>query len=168
MSQSVTLRAAQPGDAGYIAGAEAVPEIARFVFPWPAARHVEKMAEPSSGYYICESAAAVPVGYAILCGLGSPNRSVELMRLAVTERDSGVGSAFLSMITREAFENLGAHRFWLDVFPDNDRARHVYRRFGFVEEGTQREAYLWNGEFRSTIIMSILAPEYAELHCHSD
>ena len=163
MAPSITLRPAHPGDADYIAGAEAVPEIARFVFPWPADRHVEKMAEPSSGYYICENASAAPVGYAILCGLDNPNRSVELMRIAVTERERGVGSAFLSMITREAFENLGAHRFWLDVFPDNDRARHVYRRFGFVEEGTQRDAYLWNGEFRSTIVMSMLSHEYADL-----
>jgi RimJ/RimL family protein N-acetyltransferase len=163
MTRSPTLRPATTGDADYIAGAEAVPEIARFILPWPAAEHATRMAESTFGYYVCEDEAGAPVGYAILRGIGEPNRSIELMRLAATERDRGIGSALLSMITREAFENLDAHRFWLDVFPENDRARHVYRRFGFIEEGTMREAYLWNGEFRSTIIMSMLAPEYADL-----
>ena len=162
MTRSPTLRPASAGDADYIAAAEAVPEIAQYVFPWPAAEHAEKMAEASFGYHICQDEAGAPVGYAILNGIGGPNRSIELMRLAVTERNRGIGSALLSMITREAFETLDAHRFWLDVFPDNDRARHVYNRFGFVEEGIQRDAYLWNGEFRSTIVMSMLAPEYAD------
>ena len=162
MTQFPILRTARTDDADYIAAAEQVAEIAQYIFPWPAAEHVERMAEAAFGYYICEDKAGAPVGYAILNGLGNPNRSIELMRLAVTERDRGIGSSLLSMITREAFETLDAHRIWLDVFPDNDRARHVYNRFGFIEEGTQREAYLWNGEFRSTIIMSMLAPEYAE------
>ena len=162
MTQPPTLRPAHPGDADYIAAAEAVPEVARFIMPWPSDRHVEKMADPSFGYYICEQGEGTPVGYTILRGIGDPNRSVELMRLAVTERDRGIGTSLLSMITQEAFEALGAHRLWLDVFPENDRARHVYRRFGFIEEGTQRDAYLWNGEFRCTIVMSMLAPEYAE------
>ena len=162
MTQPPTLRPSHPGDADYIAAAEAEPEVARFIWPWPSDRHIEKMSDPSFGYYICESTGGAPVGYSILRGVGDPNRSIELMRLAVTERDRGIGSTLLSMITREAFHALGTHRLWLDVFPENDRARHVYRRFGFIEEGTQREAYLWNGEFRSTIIMSMLAPEYAE------
>lgn len=162
MTQPPTLRPAHPGDADYIAAAEADPAVARFIMPWPASRHVEKMADPSFGYHICEQDEGAPVGYTILRGIGDPNRSIELMRLAVTERDRGIGTELLSMIVGEAFDALGAHRLWLDVFPENDRARHVYRRFGFIEEGMQRDAYLWNGEFRSTVVMSMLAPEYAE------
>jgi len=34
-------------------------------------------------------------------------------------------------------------------------------RYGLIEEGILREAYFWNGEFRSTVVMSILASEFA-------
>ncbi|MGI9416175.1 MAG: GNAT family N-acetyltransferase [Hyphomicrobiales bacterium] len=161
MPADLTLRPAHSKDADYIAAAETVADIARFVMPWPAAEHLQRMTEPDFAYYVCEDRASGPVGYAILRGIGGPHRSIELMRLAVTERDRGAGSALLSLIAREAFDGLGANRLWLDVFPDNARARHVYRRFGFVEEGTLRESYLWNGAFRSTIVMSMLAREYS-------
>jgi hypothetical protein len=32
-------------------------------------------------------------------------------------------------------EEQGAHKISLDVWPHNEAARNVYRRFGFAEEG---------------------------------
>ena len=59
----------------------------------------------------------------------------------------------------DIFERHQPNRLWLDVFPDNERARRLYKKTGFVEEGLLRENYFWNGEFRSVVIMSILARE---------
>ena len=53
------------------------------------------------------------------------------------------------------------HRFFLDVFDDNARARHVYHCLGFVDEGLMREAALRNGQFCSLRLMSLLDREFA-------
>jgi diamine N-acetyltransferase len=79
-------------------------------------------------------------GYAILRGLASLNRSVELKRIAVGEPGRGLGRRLLEAILEKVFDELSAHRIWLDVFPHNSRARHVYRSVGFVEEGVLRSA----------------------------
>lgn len=60
----------------------------------------------------------------------------------------------------DVFARHQPRRLWLDVFPDNTVARRLYEKLGFVEEGILRDAYLWNGEFRSTVVMSILASEH--------
>ena len=64
------------------------------------------------------------------------------------------------LIKQQAFEQLGAHRLWLDVMAHNDRARNLYRSEGFLEEGTLRECMLVGGEFVSLVIMSMLEDEY--------
>jgi len=54
----------------------------------------------------------------------------------------------------------------------NARARHVYRKAGFVEEGILRDAF-WSGErYESLMVMSILEDEYRsrqrqEAHDHA-
>ena len=60
-----------------------------------------------------------------------------------------------------SFQELGAHRLWLDVKPHNERARALYRSEGFVEEGTLRDALYYNGRFESLVVMSILRPEWS-------
>ncbi|MCG8359477.1 MAG: GNAT family N-acetyltransferase, partial [Kiloniellales bacterium] len=66
------------------------------------------------------------------------------------------------IVMERVFEGLGAHRLWLDVFPDNARARHVYRSMGFAEEGTLRDALRFGDGYASLVIMSMLAPEYRQ------
>ena len=55
---------------------------------------------------------------------------------------------------------MGAHRFWLDVFVSNERARHLYASLGFQADGVLREAVKRDGAFHSLILMSILKREY--------
>ena len=67
-----------------------------------------------------------------------------------------------SLIKGGAFDELGAHRLWLDVKPFNDRARALYRSEGFVEEGVLRGALLEpDGTFQDLVVMSLLRPEWA-------
>ena len=76
-------------------------------------------------------------GYVILCGLISPDRAVELKRIAVATPGLGLGKAILRGVIRAVFEEHQAERLWLDVFADNPRARAAYRAVGFVEDGVQ-------------------------------
>jgi diamine N-acetyltransferase len=68
----------------------------------------------------------------------------------------------LRLVKAAAFDELGAHRLWLDVKPFNDRARALYRSEGFVEEGVLRGALLEpDGTFQDLVVMSLLRPEWA-------
>ena len=73
----------------------------------------------------------------------------------------GYGTPFLGMVLDWVFREATAYRVWLDVLADNDRARHVYMRGGFIEEGLLRRAYKLPDERRiDLILMSILRPEW--------
>jgi putative acetyltransferase len=56
------------------------------------------------------------------------------MHVAADWRGRGVGSALLAEAFRWA-EWAGVEKVTLTVYPDNERALALYRRFGFVEEG---------------------------------
>jgi putative acetyltransferase len=56
------------------------------------------------------------------------------MHVAGDWRSRGVGSALLAEAFRWA-RWAGVEKLALTVYPDNDRARRLYEKFGFVEEG---------------------------------
>jgi len=78
----------------------------------------------------------------------------------VAQPGRGLGRRLLAEILRTVFEEIGAHRFFLDVVEDNFRARHLYKSFGFTEEGVMREATERNGVWLSLVLMSLLELEY--------
>jgi diamine N-acetyltransferase len=67
-----------------------------------------------------------PVGLFLLAGLSRPDRVVEFRRLGLTVRGRGSGRVAAALVAEEAFGRLGARRLWLDVKPDDDRARRLY------------------------------------------
>jgi RimJ/RimL family protein N-acetyltransferase len=58
-----------------------------------------------------------------------------------------------------AFDDLGAHRVYLEVTADNAAARALYERAGFVLEGTWRDGYrdAATGTFRDLCAYGMLA-----------
>ncbi|NYT33547.1 GNAT family N-acetyltransferase [Rhizobium sp. WYCCWR 11128] len=54
-------------------------------------------------------------------------------------------------------------RFWLDLLPSNVHAKDVYRRIGFIQEGTMRQALrLKDGSREDLVLMSLLREEWSE------
>ncbi|MCG8595200.1 MAG: GNAT family N-acetyltransferase [Kiloniellales bacterium] len=154
------LREAKAGDLDFITELENRPEYLNLVYRWPRDRHLASLKDPDLRYLICEDERAGACGFAILCGLSQPERTVKLQRVAVATPGRGQGSALLRAVTRLVFDELGAHRFWLGVYADNARARAAYRGLGFVEEGTLRDGALRADGFVSLVLMSILEQEY--------
>ena len=72
----------------------------------------------------------------------------------------GYGQRALRILIKKAFEKYNAHRFCLDVFEHNQRARHVYQSVGFNEEGILRDAVKKEDRYFSLVIMSMLENEY--------
>jgi ribosomal protein S18 acetylase RimI-like enzyme len=68
-------------------------------------------------------------------------------------RGRGVGSALLGSALDWATDH-GAHKAWLEVWPHNDPAIALYRKFGFAEEGRKRRHYRRaNGEIWDSVLM---------------
>jgi diamine N-acetyltransferase len=66
------------------------------------------------------------------------------------------------MVKKLAFKTYNAHRLWLDVKAQNQRAQAVYKAAGFLIEGTLRECLKSEKKYESLIIMSILQQEYEQ------
>ncbi|HPR40732.1 MAG TPA: GNAT family N-acetyltransferase [Oscillospiraceae bacterium] len=69
-------------------------------------------------------------------------------------QDQGVGTALLRQIIDLADNWLGLTRIELEVDVDNDRAIHLYQKFGFEIEGRKRMAVLRDGQYVDTYLMS--------------
>ena len=154
------LRKAKAEDLDFILALENRPEFLNLVYRWPRDRHLAGLEDPDLRYLIGEDDAAEACGFVILRGLTLPERAIELKRVAVSTPGRGQGRDLLRAFIRLAFEELGAHRLWLDVYADNARARATYRGLGFVEEGTLRDGALRSDGFVSLVLMSILETEY--------
>jgi len=78
------------------------------------------------------------------------------MMVAADARGRGVGSALLSAAIEWARE-ARAHKVALQVWPHNERALALYRKFGFEQEGHLRRHYRRrNGELWDAVVMGLV------------
>lgn len=78
------------------------------------------------------------------------------MAVARPWRGRGVGSALVAAAIARA-RGEGLHKLSLEVFPHNEAAIALYRKFGFVEEGRRVKHYRRaSGELWDSIVMGLL------------
>lgn len=157
--ESLVLRATVLDDIGLIVGWERDPENSPFIVPWEKQRHMAAMTDPDIQHLVVE-AQGLPVGFVILAGLSSVNECIEFRRIVIHEKGRGYGRATVEAVKRRAFRVLGAHRLWLDVKEDNERARTLYEATGFKKEGRLRDCLKLGGRYESLLVMSMLSDEY--------
>ncbi|MFJ5267679.1 GNAT family N-acetyltransferase [Streptomyces sp. NPDC088358] len=76
-------------------------------------------------------------------------------------RGKGIGTEATRLILGHGFEQLRLHRISLELYRHNHRARRVYDKVGFVEEGVRRQTQFRDGQWRDETLMAILADEWA-------
>jgi diamine N-acetyltransferase len=108
-------------------------------------------------FSILDKADNTVIGHIILAGLKNENDSIEFRRIVISKKGKGLGRESISLIKKYCFENLKAHRIWLDVYDDNMRAIGLYKSQGFKIDGLLRECIKQDGIYRSLLIMSLLA-----------
>ncbi|MFC4531938.1 GNAT family N-acetyltransferase [Sphaerisporangium dianthi] len=111
---------------------------------------------------ICDVKEGDYVGEIVLNQLDADNLSCG-MRIALAGPRAfgrGYGSEAIRLVLEHVFTTVGLHRVSLEVFDFNERARHVYRKAGFVEEGVLRDALRWDGAWHDAIVMSVLATDW--------
>jgi ribosomal protein S18 acetylase RimI-like enzyme len=97
------------------------------------------------------------IGWAILRG-GRRLRTRHTGLLGITVlrpwRDRGVGTALMETLLAWAAENPIVEKVKLGVVASNERALHVYRKLGFVEEGRQPHEYKKpDGSYLENVLM---------------
>ena len=161
-SDASMLRPATAEDIPAIMAFERIPEFHCLIGTWLAEEHLRALNNPDVHYFVVAGSHDEPAGFAILRGIQSPHRNIELKRFVIGRPGEGLGQRALHALMVHVFQQLRAHRLWLDVFVTNARAMHIYRKAGFREDGVFREAIYRDGEFHTLLLFSILDREYAQ------
>lgn len=159
---SLILRPTSEPDLEFVVLIESEASKAGLVTSQSVAEHEKYLADRDIRHLIIEADGAA-VGYLILAGLlDTEHRTIEFRRIVVAEKGKGYGREALRLAKKMAFEELNAHRLWLDVIDFNERARGLYESENFQFEGVWREHYkAMDGNGRESLIfMSILRGEY--------
>jgi diamine N-acetyltransferase len=160
------IRAALPEDIPQIVAIEQIPEYRVCIGTWSADEHLRAMADPDNEYFVACGEGTAVEGFAILQGIRSEHRSLHLKRIAVGVPGHGCGKELLDYAMSRVFLHHHAHRFWLDVFETNTRARRIYEACGFRYDGVLREAILRDGAYHTLVLMSLLDREYSARQQH--
>jgi len=105
------------------------------------------------------------LGLALAPEIDREGREVELGYIVhPAARGRGVATAALKLLTRWAFDELGALRAYLHIDVANAASRRVAERAGYVHEGTLRSAHVKQGLRADTELWSRLPsdPEPAD------
>ena len=161
---TLRLRPTMLSDLDFVGTVEDDPDNRPFITPWERVQHEGAVRFPDFRHFIVEAGAGYPsAGFVILQGCRNQHASIELKRIVLQPKGQGYGRACVRLLAEMAFRDLGAHRFWLDVKSENERALGLYRSEGFVEEGRLRESVRSGTGFDSLIVMSLLEPEHRAL-----
>lgn len=157
----VTLVEAEESDLEWILNLEETAVKGGFVSGDNVMRHRMQMTDRTVLYLIAKRGDE-RVGFVILRGIWGAEPVIELKRIVIGPTDAGHGQAVIALTLYKAFNELNAHRVWLDVIDDNLRAMHVYRKLGFTEEGRFREAALRKDGWRDLVIFGMLKSEWVK------
>jgi diamine N-acetyltransferase len=173
-SSMIRLRPTLVSDLDAVVAIEQAPANRPFITPWARPQHEGAIRIPDFRHFIVERGEGDGrQGFVILQGCRNPQHSVELKRqvLRPEAQQQGLGRACVRRLKALAFDQLQAHRFWLDVKSRNTRALALYLSEGFVEEGRLRESVRVDDpeaapadgpRYDSLVVMSLLDREYED------
>ncbi|UCM91885.1 ribosomal protein S18-alanine N-acetyltransferase [Streptomyces marincola] len=117
-------------------------------------------------YLVAEAAGGTLAGYA---GLGVAGGTGEVMTIGVTggHQGAGLGGRLLGALLDAAAGPFACHEVMLEVRVDNERARRLYRRFGFARVGVRR-GYYQPGNHDALVMRRALPPGGSRTPVHSE
>lgn len=130
----MTIRAANEADIPAIIEIERTPGFEHFFGWFSVDEHRAHLTDPDCRVLVLEEDGSMQ-GFAVLRGFVSGEGSIRLNRLAARTPGKGAGQRLLDHAKALAFAEPSTQRFWLRVAEANSRARHVYERNGFIQEG---------------------------------
>ncbi len=92
----------------------------------------------------------------------SPENRSAILGIAIGDKtfwNGGYGTDTMRTLCRFGFEMMNLHRIELEVYAENERAVHVYKKVGFHLEGTRRQACFKFGRYQDVHVMGLLEGE---------
>lgn len=163
---SIVVRRAEPGDAEAIAmsfrGRNAAAGTLQNPYPSIADWQSRLAADAATNYILVAVADGEVIGHAGLHGNKNPRRQ-HVWTFGIAVRDDwqgrGVGTRLMKALIDLADNWLGALRLEMTVYVDNAAAIALYKKFGFVVEGTHRAFALREGRLTDSLAMARLHPD---------
>lgn len=128
-------------------------EAQAYAFPWTRGNFIDSLAAGYSIELLVDAGDSV-VGYYV--AMSGPEE-MHLLNLTVAPSQQGRGHArrLLARLVERCHAQ-AAQALWLEVRESNRRAREIYRRQGFVEEGLRRNYYpAPNGRREDAVVMRL-------------
>lgn len=161
MRENLILRNTNINDLDFVLYSENLDENLPYIGNWNRDGHLSSLSDSSILHKIIE-VEEIAIGYVIVKEYYD-KKIIEIKRLVINEKNKGYGKIVLKKLLENYFEKENSERIWLDVRIDNERAQHLYKSVGFVEEGILRNAVYINGRFETIKVLSILKEEYFSL-----
>jgi RimJ/RimL family protein N-acetyltransferase len=119
-----------------------------------------------ASFAVEDAADGMHVGFVHLSDIDWSSRSAHFgVVIGDRERQNrGIGSEATELAMIYGFETLNLDRIELRVVEGNRRARDIYARLGFVEEGRLRRAAFVNGKPVDVMIMGLLREDFQPSH----
>ena len=116
---------------------------------------------PVKLFTVIEKGTGEKIGHIQVSDIDAVNQSAFLNRVYIRKesRGKGYGKALIEAMKQYVFNDLGFHRLSLYVLSNNLAAKRMYEQVGFKEEGVMRDARLFQGDYLSLHLMSILSNE---------
>jgi len=102
------------------------------------ADYESEFTEVNTTYLCIINLSNIILGYFILVRSAQKN-SIQLKRILISKESLGIGQRALAKLEEYCISVMGINRIWLDVYDDNYRAIHVYKKLGYQVFGTEIE-----------------------------
>lgn len=115
-----------------------------------------------SGHFCVENELGELIGRVDFDALNPIDRTVEISILlgAPEARGRGYGADAMHTIIEHLFNDRQIEKVWLSVIAWNEPAVKLYRKIGFVDEGTLRQTIWTDGAWHDLLLMGLLKSEY--------
>jgi L-phenylalanine/L-methionine N-acetyltransferase len=158
----ITIRRSEPSDYEAIAGILTYPKViwGTLQIPFPSVEQWrKKTAEPLEGLYsLVACFDREVVGQIGLQTFPNRPRRHHVGAIGMMVRDDwqgkGIGAQLMQAVVDLADKWLNLARLELEVYPDNEPAIKLYKKFGFQVEGTQIGSAFRDGQYVDTLMMA--------------
>jgi putative acetyltransferase len=159
---NIEIRRVEPGDYKAVCEVHAQPNALRgtLQLPFPSEEMWKKRLEASGDekfmLVACIEGEIVAMGGLDLFPKSPRRRHAGHIGLAVHDKwqSKGVGSALMKALIEVADNWLNLSRLELSVFTDNEAALKLYKKLGFVVEGTHKKFAFRDGEYVDAYTMA--------------
>lgn len=78
---------------------------------------------------------------------------VGIVILEEKERNQGIGTEAIKLLTEYSFTTLGLQQLFANVLEDNTRSLHLFKKMGFEEVGIKKDWIFSNGKFKNEVLL---------------